>query len=195
MFDFIDCLEAEAVPGCEPERPLRVGGSRAGAAMGSSLWGTRAEEGAATPHQGAVAGIPPRPGRCYPEFVMDPRDKRVFSGPFSLLGLLRLERSGPLRAAGTLLNTLAIFDAWLFTRSSEHRLWFQRLEDALRVCSRTSWLQVHLLSMPYKLQRPYSKQGFISVCKGVQPLFSSSPGQTVWTVFTHIYLYNPLYLS
>lgn len=67
--------------------------------------------------------------------------------------------------------------------------------DALRVCSRTSWLQVHLFYMPYKLQRPYSKQGFISVCKGVQPLFSSSPGQTVWTVFTHIYLYNPLYLS
>lgn len=65
----------------------------------------------------------------------------------------------------------------------------------VRICSRTSLIQVHLWYMPYKLQRPYSKQGLLSVCKRLQPLFSSSPGRTIRTVFTHIYLYNPLYLS
>lgn len=63
------------------------------------------------------------------------------------------------------------------------------------ICSRTSLMQVHLWYMPYELQRPYAKQGLLSVCKGLQPLLSSSPAQTIRTVFTHIYLYNPPYLS
>lgn len=70
-----------------------------------------------------------------------------------------------------------------------------RPRGPVRICSRTSRMQVHLWNMPYKLQRPYSKQGLLSVCKGPQPRLSSSPGRTIRTVFTHIYLYNPLYLS
>lgn len=38
MFDFIDCLEAEIVPGYEPKRlPPRFGGSQAGAAVDGGL--------------------------------------------------------------------------------------------------------------------------------------------------------------
>lgn len=54
------------------------------------------------------------------------REKRAwFQSCSRLLRLLCLKLSGSLRPAGTILNTLVIFDAWLFTRSSKHHLWFQ----------------------------------------------------------------------
>lgn len=54
------------------------------------------------------------------------------------------------------------------------------------VCSRTSGIQVHLYYMPYKLQRPYSKQGFLSVyARGCNP--SSPPPQVKpYGQFSHI---------
>lgn len=80
--------------------------------------------GSSYPMPGVVAGIP-RPGRRYPAFVMYPRETCMVSVLFSLLRLLCLKLSGSLRPAGMILNTLVIFDAWLFARSSKHRLWFQ----------------------------------------------------------------------
>lgn len=53
-------------------------------------------------------------------------------------------------------------------------------------CSRTSLKQVHLQSMPYKLQRPFSKQGFLSVCKGLLPSPLPSPGLKQYGQFSHI---------
>lgn len=99
------------VPGYAPQRPFCFGGSRAGAAVAG--WARPCNRRS------------PRPGRRCPAFVMYPRASCAVSVLFSLLRLLCLKLSGSLRPAGTILNTLVIFDAWLFTRSSKHHLWFQ----------------------------------------------------------------------
>lgn len=74
MFDFIDCLEAEMVPGYETKRPPRFGGDQAGAAAG----GARPEEptiwdvgrgGSSCPVLGIVAGTP-WPGWWHPASVL-----------------------------------------------------------------------------------------------------------------------------
>lgn len=130
MFDFIDCLEAEIVPGYEPKRlPPVLEGAEQGlqSTVGSSLqpeeptlWDV-GRGGSSCPVLGAVAGTP-CPGRWYPASVTYPREMCMVSVLFPLLRSLRLKLSGSLRPAGMILNTLVIFGAWLFTQSSKHHL-------------------------------------------------------------------------
>lgn len=68
----------------------------------------------------------------------------------------------------------------------DHPILISRVESTPNVCSRTSGIQVHLYYICLTNFRGHiQNRVFICVCKGMQPLFSSSPGQTVWTVFTH----------
>lgn len=62
MFDFIDCLEAETVPGYEPKRPLRFGGSRAGAAIAGRA--RPCDGGAPPPGRGQRRERLPHAGGC-----------------------------------------------------------------------------------------------------------------------------------
>lgn len=131
MFDFIDCSEAETLPGYEPKLRLRFGGSRVGAAAvsGAHPCGWRSPPtlrlgrgGSSYPMVGVTAGIP-HPGRRYPALAVYLGETCMASILCSLLlCLLCLKLSGSLRPAGVILNTLVILDAWLFTPSSRHHL-------------------------------------------------------------------------
>lgn len=124
------------------------------------------------------------------------KDKAFFENWYLILVLRIFKKlSGLLQSAEIPLSTLEI-SGCCFLPFSSRLIFDYKGEETPKSLFQNQWAtSAPLLSMPYKLQRPYSKQGFISVCKGMQPLSSSSPDQTVWTVLTHIYLYNLLYLS
>lgn len=119
-------------PGYEPKRRLRLEGAGQGlrcpAGLVSETRGAHPRNvgrgGSSYPTWGAGAGIP-SPGLHYPAFVMYLRETCMVSVLFSLLPVLCLKLSGSLRPAGMILNTLVIFNAWWFTHSSKHHLWFQ----------------------------------------------------------------------